>query len=315
MCLHVDDFFVIGSDSDMLQDLYTSLEKEYGQVTIKEGDLLAYLGMQISIDNASGSILLTQPAYTKKLLDMYVPKGNKKGKTYRSPMSTVDRDLPEDLVPIDQREYLEIVGGLNYLAQYTRPDILFALSILAQQCSHPTVGDRKRAVRIFRYLESTMDNGLRFDPGNIELQCYVDAAHHSYKDGKGHYGYSFALGDRDGCFFAKSKKMKLVTLSSTESEYVALCEAAREAIWLRRLLDDIGFKQKDPTVIWQDNKSTIDMVNGHRNFQSSKHINPKYHYTGEMVDIGELCFTGKQNNPKNNLLNPSNPKIYGMYPL
>ena len=293
MCLHVDDFFVIGSDNDMLQDLYKALEKEYGQVTIKEGDLLAYLGMQISVDSESGSILLTQPAYTRKLLDMYVPNGNKKGKTYRSPMSTVERSLPEDQVPMDQREYLEIVGGLNYLAQYTRPDILFALSILAQQCSHPTVGDRKKAIRILRYLESTMDNGLRFGHGRIELQCYVDAAHHSYNDGKGHYGYSFALGDRDGCFFAKSKKMKLVTLSSTESEYVALCEAAREAVWLRRLLSDIGFGQKSPTVLWQDNKSTIDMVNGHRNFQSSKHINPKYHYTGEMVDRGELCLRYK----------------------
>jgi len=129
---------------------------------------------------------------------------------------------------------------------------------------------------------------LRFSSGEVNLRCFVDAAHHSYGDGKGHYGYSFSLEDNDGAFFAKSKKMKLVTLSSTESEYVALCEATREAIWLRRLLGEIGFKQKDPTLIWQDNKSTIDMVNGHRNFQSSKHINPKYHYTGEMVDIGEI---------------------------
>ena len=40
--------------------------------------------------------------------------------------------------------------------------------------------------------------------------------------------------------------------------------------------------------MWQDNKSTIDIVNGHRNFQSSKQINPKFHYTGEMVDNKEL---------------------------
>ena len=87
--------------------------------------------------------------------------------------------------------------------------------------------------------------------------------------------------------------MKLVTLSSTESEYVALCEAAREAIWLRRLLKDIGFNQKASTIMWQDNMSTIDMVNGHRNFQSSKHINPKYHFTGEAVEKGELCLVYK----------------------
>jgi hypothetical protein len=96
------------------------------------------------------------------------------------------------------------------------------------------------------------------------------------------------LGPQDGSFFAKSKKLKLTTLSSTESEYVALCEATREAVWLRRLLKDIGFQQATPTRMWQDNMSTIDMVNGHRNFQASKHINPKFHYTGEMVDDGEI---------------------------
>ena len=288
MCIHVDDFFVIGSDKGMLQDLYQALSDEYGEVSIKEGDLLAYLGMQIAVDESTGCVHLTQPAYTRKLLDMHLPSGNKKGKIYRSPMSNVERHLPEDDVPIDQKGFLEMVGGLNYLAQYTRPDILYAVSILAQQCSQPTTGDAKKAIRIFRYLESTVNYGLKFGTGEIKLQCFVDAAHHSYTDGKGHYGYSFSLGENDGAFFAKSRKMKLVTLSSTESEYVALCEAAREAIWLRRLLDDIGFTQNDPTLMWQDNKSTIDMVNGHRNFQSSKHINPKFHYTGEMVNNGNL---------------------------
>ena len=82
--------------------------------------------------------------------------------------------------------------------------------------------------------------------------------------------------------------MKLTTLSSTESEYVALCEATREANWLRRLLSDIGLGEKKPTLMWQDNKSTIDMVTGHRSYQASKHINPKFHYTGEMVEKGEI---------------------------
>ena len=40
--------------------------------------------------------------------------------------------------------------------------------------------------------------------------------------------------------------------------------------------------------MWQDNKSTIDMVTGHRSYQASKHINPKFHYTGEMVEKGEI---------------------------
>ena len=82
--------------------------------------------------------------------------------------------------------------------------------------------------------------------------------------------------------------MKLCNFISTESEYVALCEAVRDVVWLRRLLLDIGFPQEGATIIYQDNKSTIDMVYGHRNHQASKHINPKYHFSGEAVDNNEI---------------------------
>ena len=100
---------------------------------------------------------------------------------------------------------------------------------------------------------------------------------------------TFALGRDDGAFFAVSKKIKLITLSSTESEYVALCEASREIIWLRNLLADLGFQQLAPTTVFQDNKSTIEMVHGHRNHRASKHISPKYHFTGECVEDGLIA--------------------------
>ena len=75
-------------------------------------------------------------------------------------------------------------------------------------------------------------------------------------------GYSFSLGELDASFYARSQKLKLTTLSSTESEYVALCEATCDAIWLRRLLVDIGFPQAKPTVLYEDNMSTIKFVKG-----------------------------------------------------
>ena len=162
------------------------------------------------------------------------------------------------------------------------------MSIVAQRCSAPTQADMAILQRVLRYLASTPEVGLTFSPGPITLHCSVDASHNCYNDGKGHYGYAFSLGPLDGAFFACSKKIKLVTLSSTESEYVALCEAARDTIWLRRLLADMGFPQKEPTVVYQDNQSTIAFVAGHRNHKSTKHINPKFHFTGEAVDNGEI---------------------------
>jgi ribosomal protein L4 len=78
----------------------------------------------------------------------------------------------------------------------------------------------------------------------------------------------------------------LQTLSSTESEYVALCEATKEVVYLRRILKFLGFGQKKPTVIFEDNKSCIQMLKGNRNHKVNKRINPKFHYGRDMVTHG-----------------------------
>ena len=119
----------------------------------------------------------------------------------------------------------------------------------------------------------------------MELVGSVDASHNQYDDGRGHYGYSFSLGRGNGSFVAKSSKMRLNTLSSTESEYVAFCEATREAVWLRWLLADMGFPQKSATLIYEDNTSTIQMLEGAYNHKASKHVNPRFHYSrGAILD-------------------------------
>jgi hypothetical protein len=142
--------------------------------------------------------------------------------------------------------------------------------------------------RILQYVYSTINDGIIFNPGPIELVCYVDASHNCYEDAKGHFGYSFSLGNLDGAFYVKSQKMKLNTLSSTESEYVALCAAVCEIKWLRRLLAELGFPQKKPTVIYEDNMSCIEFVNGKLNHKATKHINPKYHFSREAVLMGDV---------------------------
>lgn len=289
MCIHVDDFFVIASSTKLLTDLHDLLTRKYGTVTIKKGDLLEYLGMQINI-LPNGSIKLTQPFYSKRITEEFLTADEiaRCGKT-KTPVSSIGLAVGVgDDEPIDQTFYLRIVGSLSFLAQYTRADLLYAMSLAAQRCSNPTRRDLRFVRRILLYVANTIDYGIIFSTGDIELSCYCDAAHHSYEDGKGHYGYMCSLGDPDGAFFAVSKKAKLTTLSSTETEYVALCEATKEVVWLRRLLEELGWKQKSATVIWEDNQSTIDQVHGHMNFQSSKHINPKFHFTGEQYELGEI---------------------------
>jgi hypothetical protein len=77
--------------------------------------------------------------------------------------------------------------------------------------------------------------------------------------------------------------MKVQPLSSTEAEYVAFCEACRDA---KRLLVGIGFPCEGAIEIFEDNMSCIDMLNGKSRHTASKHINPKFHFGRDMVMRG-----------------------------
>jgi ribonuclease HI len=136
--------------------------------------------------------------------------------------------------------------------------------------------DWRRVIRVLTYVHATIDIGLRFVPGKIFVHGYVDSSYNQYENGKGSFGYGFFLGKGDAAFYSVSKRMKVQPLSSTEAEYVAFCEACRDADYITRLMKDIGFKCKRAIVLYEDNESCIDML-------TSKHINPKFHYGRDQI--------------------------------
>lgn len=80
-----------------------------------------------------------------------------------------------------------------------------------------------------------------------------------------------------------SKKQQSVALSSTESEYMALAKATAEAVWLRKLLSELGFPQPHPTTIYSDSQSAIALSENPKFHSRSKHVETQYHFTREKV--------------------------------
>ena len=77
-------------------------------------------------------------------------------------------------------------------------------------------------------------------------------------------------------------------LSSTGAEYVSLSCAAQETIWMRNLLESIGFLQLDPTIISEDNQGAIALSGNPGNHPKTKHIGIKYHFIREAVEKNEI---------------------------
>lgn len=132
---------------------------------------------------------------------------------------------------------------------------------------------------------------------NLNLIAYSDSDWAgSIDDMKSTSGYAFLLGTNICSWL--SKKQKVVAQSSAEAEYVAAAKATSQAIWLRRILEDIGEKQQEATILFCDNKSAISIAKNPVNHERTKHIAIKYHFIRDAVEQGEIqleyCKTQEQ---------------------
>src|SRR5271154_1801352 len=102
-------------------------------------------------------------------------------------------------------------------------------------------------------------------------------------------GYIFYLSE--GVISWSSKRQATVALSSTEAEYMALTQATKEAIWLRTLLDELGFKQHDATTLFEDNQSCIALTKNPIHHACTKHIDIQHHFVHEKVESADITLT------------------------
>ena len=97
----------------------------------------------------------------------------------------------------------------------------------------------------------------------------------SVDDMKSTSGYVFSIGSGAICWNAR--KQDVVAQSTTEAEYISMAAAANQAIWLSKVLADLGHKQSSPTELYCDNKSAIAIAQNPVQHGRTKHINVKFH--------------------------------------
>ena len=76
----------------------------------------------------------------------------------------------------------------------------------------------------------------------------------------------------------RSKRQSVVALSTAEDEYISLCNAATEAIWLRQFFHDWGFTQNKSTIIYEDNQNSIPIATDEKFQSQTKHIDVKFYF-------------------------------------
>ena len=127
--------------------------------------------------------------------------------------------------------YLSAIGALLYLADCTRPDIVFSINLLTRFSSTPTRRHWNGVKHILRYLRGTTNFGLFYSKEST-LKGYADFGYLSdTHKASSQTGYVFTCSNT--AISWRSTKQTLTATSSNHYEIIALHEASRECVWLR----------------------------------------------------------------------------------
>ena len=283
IAFYVDDIVLATNDTTMLNNEKNQLMKRFE--IEDQGEIHHCLGMCIKRDRSTKTMHISQKAYLENILKRFNMSNCKPVST---PMEVGKKyeKLKDGEQTTDLREYQCIIGSLMYAAIATRPDIAFSVGMLSQYMSNPGEEHFRGIKRVLRYLRGTTDFGLEFkaqDNMKINLHGYADADWAGdVSTRKSKTGHLFQIGN--GTVSWKTRRQSIVALSSTEAEYVSLSCAAQETIWMRHLLESIGFQQLDPTMISEDNQGAIALAGNPGNHPRTKHISIKYHFIREAVE-------------------------------
>ncbi|CAI5939460.1 unnamed protein product [Closterium sp. NIES-64] len=279
--VYVDDLVFATADTAGLAHVKSELQKRH--LCTDLGELLSYLGLQITQDRAQRTITLTHSHMVQQVLQRF-------GFTYSSPQATPLSTrhslsaLPSDESVESSGPYPELVGCLMYLMTCTRPDLAYPLSILARYVAPGRHRPEHMAAakRVLRNLCSTSGMGLVLGGrSRVVLTGHADA---SWADDqatqRSSQGYTFSLGS--GSISWQSTRSSSVLGSSCEAEIYAGAMAAQELRWLTYLLIDLEEPPRSPPVLYVDNKAMLALCREHILEHGTKHIALRYFLAREL---------------------------------
>lgn len=283
LLLYVDDQLIMGPDVSKIMSAIVDIGKEFDITDL--GPTKMFLGVEIV--RGQGFVTLSQKRYTLSLLKKYATHGRH---TVSSPAVSHSKEEESSSEMSENKDYAEIVGALLYLSTWTRPDISFAVGKLTRHMQNPRLIDYVDATRVLNYLKGTVDLGITYRKGAGGLVGYTDSDYATDStNGKSVSGMVFMMNGGPVCW--KSKQQDTVATSTCEAELIAANVGAREALWFRKLLPELGVDLVGPVVVKGDNECCITLTKHPVLSAKSKHIRQKHFFAREVSDLNEVKFS------------------------
>ena len=291
IAVFVNDIFVFSNSETFIQELIKELSKVF---PIKDlGKITRCLGVNVTQNIENGTIELDQSDYIIEALKKFNLENCIPCKIPMDPGMILEPDFSpvsnEELKHLSKIPYQNAVGTLMYLLQATRPDISYSVSLVSRFNTNYRETHWKAVKKIFRYLKHTVYYKLTFSrEENLSLKGYCDASYISnLQDFKSTSGYIFIL--QNAAVSWRSKKQAVTATASTVAEYQSLLSATQEALWLRGLCQELNIQDSSPTIIYCDNKSTINFCTNAKFSHATKHLGVKHFFIKENIEAKNIA--------------------------
>jgi hypothetical protein len=290
IAIYVDDLLIIAVGQQAVINTARKLASKFELQDL--GDVSFYLGCRIVRDRDQRKLWMVQDSYIDQLLEGLHLDSADDADTPFNPYERMEA-ATDDYIPSKNmlQRYQHIVGKIMWPSTQTRPDIAYATGVLSKYLVKPAEAHLLQAKRVVRYLKKTRKYGICFTGSNgvdANLEMFVDSSYADDLDSRRSTGgYVVKMAGAPTTW--KSGRLPLVTLSSTESEYVALTLAAKEAVSVARLLQEVKYQGPiTPVHIFEDSQPAIDLTKRSVSDGRTKHIDVRWHFIRQQIDNGTV---------------------------
>ena len=282
---YVDDFKTYSTQPKHLAVLVHALQTRFPDLTINEVST-TFLGINSHI-HSNNALGFEQSDFVSRLAHTV-------GVAEWPPLHAIsDKDffresiLAADLLPTDTSTYSSLTGSLIQL-ESTRDDVRHLISHLCSRNSQPTVGDHNKALLLLSMLYTTRHLGRVYKSSTTRFDVYSDASFGNGTDGRSGSAFFFCHGPNNAPFETCAKMLPCVAPTPTATEYLTASLSCNGILHYRRFSAELGEPQDQPTRLYLDSQTAIDLAKAPELTKKSRFMDVKYHFIRQCVADGEV---------------------------
>ena len=290
---YVDDLVLASTDTQLRDDFLKHINRRWN--TTHEGRLARFLG--INYTWSVGSCTCNAAAYIERIARRFdIMETRLPDSPIDAGFEITEADFEIESTPEQISVYRSLIGSIGYAATTCRFDVSYAMSMLSRHLAKPNTRLIEAAKRVIKYLLKTKDLGITWkvtpeDKTAGFANTLFGATDASFAmcplTRKSHAGYVLFM--NHGVVSYKSKLQNIVTLSSAESEFVALSDVTCEIKYLRELSRGLGYPQREATLVFEDNRAAILVAQSECSASGRmRHVDVKFRFVMEAVKNKEI---------------------------